>query len=89
VVVPPHSEAWRARSGGETCTPLEPFRQRPTGLRWQFYYYASHLLFAVVSTLLTVRRTNGIEFSRRTAKTTDETVKDAVQNQNKQQKDSR
>ena len=41
VPVPPHSEAWRAHSGGETYSPLEPFRQRPTGLRWQFYYYAS------------------------------------------------
>ena len=47
VAVPPHSEAWRARSGGETGRLLEPFRQRPTGLRRQFCYYASHRYFIV------------------------------------------
>ena len=56
VAVPPHSEAWRARSGGETCTPLEPFQQRPTGLRRQFCYYASYFLFTVVGPLLTLLR---------------------------------
>ena len=59
VAVPPRSEAWRARSGGEACNPLGPFRQKPTGLQRQFYYYASHFRFTVMSPLLTVRRTNG------------------------------
>jgi len=58
VSVPPHSAAWRAGSEGETCIPLEPFRQRPTGLQRQFCCYTSHFLFAVVSPLLTVRRTS-------------------------------
>jgi len=55
VAVPPHSEAWRAGSGGGTCNPLEPLWQRPAGSQRQFCCYTSHFLFAVVSSFFTVR----------------------------------
>jgi hypothetical protein len=37
------------------------------GCNGNFWYYASHFLFTVVSPLLTVQRTNGIGFTRRAA----------------------